>query len=99
MQEEGLSKEDIRAWIKKANLNVSSKDRVHIVELIEWSNIKMYVSSIQGLSIMLRANLSIVRSNLKLCKDAYQYFLKPAGSKNANAPPKPQVRITRFKPS
>jgi hypothetical protein len=69
-----MSDQDVRDWIDQFDWTLGKKHKLSIVKLIQRSMIREYVTSIEKLSFMLRANISIVRANLKMSKDALEFF-------------------------
>ena len=70
-------REEIADRIDKTEIEeVNKKEKNALVTLIEKSNIKTYVANLENLAFNLRVNISIVRSNMKMCKDAFQLFHK-----------------------
>ena len=98
MQYEGLTNGDLDAWIQGADWHIFKKDRDRMINLIDKSDIRSYVSNLQSLAYMLRTNLSIVRSNFKLCQNAFKIFLRKQAQEKPIAGNQ-NLLVRRFKPS
>lgn len=96
-QERALSNQEIYQWLSEFNWSLNKKEKNALVTLIEKSNIKTYVANLENLAFNLRVNISIVRSNMKMCKDAFQLFHKPKSAQDGTN--NQSFRATKLKSS